>query len=135
MITFLQQDNIQLKVKQLFLSKPRDDVVVDDEKEKATIVVEYIEDKEVYIKPRKPNSIGLKIKETLGSEPSPPLGQPDFEDTIAAENEKEKELWCGRINEHLEIILNMDNRDPKLQRLMESHYCTRNMVCHIMVKT
>jgi hypothetical protein len=50
----------------------------------------------------------------MSLEPSPPLCQQDTEGTIAAEFEKDREYCLGKVNEHLEMLLKMANKDIKL---------------------
>lgn len=61
MIAFLQQENRQLKVNQLLLSKPEADLVAEDDKGKAVIYVDQLEDRDVQMKPRRPK---MRISKT-----------------------------------------------------------------------
>lgn len=96
---FLQHDKMQLKVNQLFSRKPKVKFVVKDDKGKVVINFNQLEDKDVYMNPRRPKTIGLSRQKEQESEPFSPLGQHDFDDMIAAEIEQEKYFWLSRVNE------------------------------------
>lgn len=134
MTTSLQKENIQLKANQLFLSKPKTNLVAEDDKVKFIIYFQYLEDKEFHINGRRPKTRGLKRQKGQGSEPTPPLGQQDIKDTIEAELEKEKENWLGSVNEHLEMILKKADKGTNLERHMERHYFIKNQICNIRVR-
>ena len=92
MISFLQQENMQLKVNQILSRKPKADLVAEDDKGKVVVDVDQLEDKDVQMKPRRPKTRGLAIPKEQGSEPFSPLGQQDIDDTIAVEIEKDKRI-------------------------------------------
>jgi len=108
--------------------------VAKDDKFKVMIDFEYLEDKEFQIKWRRPKTRGLKRQKGQGSEPSPPLGQQDIEDSIDVELEKDKENWIGRVNEHLDMLLKKDERDTKLYKHMEKHDFIKNQIYKIRVR-
>jgi hypothetical protein len=59
--------------------------------------------------------------------------QKNLVQSIGVEIEKDK-YWLGRVNEYLEKLLKRANKDTKLQKHMERHYFTRNLICKIRVK-
>ena len=114
MITFLQQENKQLQVKQLLLSKPKADLEKDGGKGKTMVDVDELEDHEDQVKPRRPRTIGLKRHQEQQTEPSPSLAQEDFDDLIATEIEQDKESWLQKVNFHLEKILEKANMNTNI---------------------
>ena len=46
----------------------------------------------------------------------------DLEDKIALEVNRDKEYWLNRVNDHLEKLLEKENRDNQLLRHMAQHY-------------
>lgn len=126
MISFLQLEKRHLNVNKLLLTKPKEYLEVEDGKGKSIIYAKKLEDREVPIKPRRPRTRNIKRQKEQESEPSPSLGQLDFDELITTEIEQDKEFWLGKVNDQLEKLLKRDNRNTNLQRHMERHYCTRN---------
>jgi hypothetical protein len=58
----------------------------------------------------------------------------DLEDRIALEVHQDKEYWLNRVNEHLEKLLEKENRDNQLLRHMAHHYQAQNMIANVKVK-
>ena len=90
MISFLQQENMQLNVNQLLLRKPKVDLVAEKDKGKVVIYVEQLQDKEFQVQPRRKKTRGRTRQKRHESESSSPLGQQDFDDMIPTEIEQEK---------------------------------------------
>lgn len=131
MIAFMQQENRQLKVNQMLMSKPGMGVEDEPGKGKKVIGLEQMEDTEVQVKPRRPRTKGMKRKGDQMSEPSTPLEQQDINKSIEEDFEKNREYWLDKVNCHLEKLLKRANRATNLQRHMARHYYTRNRVFQI----
>jgi len=58
----------------------------------------------------------------------------DIEDRIALEINEDKEYSLGKVNGHLEKLLEKANRNNQPLRHMDHHYQTRNMICNIKLK-
>jgi len=58
----------------------------------------------------------------------------DLEERIALEVHHDKEYWLNRVNEHLEKLLEKENRDNQKLRHMAHHYQAQNMIANVKVK-
>lgn len=58
----------------------------------------------------------------------------DPEDRISLKVNKDKEYWLNRVNQHLEKLLEKENRDKQLLRHMAHHYQAQNMIANAKVK-
>ena len=82
----------------------------------------------------RPMKKSLKRALEKQKEPSPPLGQEDFDDLIAVEIEKNKEFWLDNVNFHLDKLLKRAKKNNKMKWHMAMHYCTRNNIFQIRIK-
>jgi len=58
----------------------------------------------------------------------------DLEDSIPLEVHQDKEYWLNRVNEHLDKLLDKENRDSRLLKHMAHHYQAQNMIVNVKVK-
>ena len=58
----------------------------------------------------------------------------DLEDRIALEVHHDKEFWLNRVNEHLDKLLEKENKDNQFLRHMAHHYQAQNMIANVKVK-
>lgn len=128
MISFPEQENQQLKVKQLFLEKYEVDVGKEDVKGKEVIDAEDPDENQEQMTRKIPRTRGLKRA----------LQQQRIQmtsvDLITAEINENREFWLEKVNYHLEKLLKRANRDNRLQRHMAMHYYTKNMVSQLIIK-
>lgn len=133
-ISFLEQENNQLKTKDLIL-----------EKEKSKLLQKVGKGKEIMEssdpgaskgrgKRKRPRTRGLK--KALQEEQEQILLNEDLdlEDWIALEVNQDKEYWLNRVNEHLEKLLEKENMDNQLLRHMDHHYQAQNMIANVKLK-
>ena len=58
----------------------------------------------------------------------------ELEERIALEVHQDKEYWLNRVNEHLEKLMEKENRDNQMLRHMAHHYQSQNMIANVKVK-
>ena len=58
----------------------------------------------------------------------------DLKDRIALEVHQEKEYWLNRVNEHLDKIMQKENRDYQMLRCVVHHYQAQNMIANVKMK-
>lgn len=133
-ISFLEQENSQLKEKEQIMEKEQGKLLQQVYKGKEIIESRESEGSKVKGKIKWPRTRGLK--KALQEEQEHILLNEDLdlEDRISLEVHKEKEYWLNRVNEHLEKILRKENRDNQMLRHMVHHYQAQNMIANVKVK-
>jgi len=108
MISFLEQEKQQLKIKQLLLEKHEVDVGKEDIKGKAVMDVEDSDEHQEQVTGKSPRARGLKRALQQQRE------QMTLVDLIAAEINKNREFWLHKVNCHLEKLLKRANKHNRL---------------------
>ena len=128
-ISFLEQENEQLKVNQLLLGKQKKDA-----KRKEIIHIDDQEEHEIQVVRKRLRTKGIFKALHQQKEEFPSKEPVSLHDQIMEDFDNNREYWLGRINGHLEKLLKRENRGTKLSRHMAIHYHTKNQVAKIKIR-
>ena len=120
--SFLEQENNQLKEKQLIMEKEQAKLLQQIGKGKPVLEINEPKGTKGQGKKKRPRTKGLK--KTLKEEKKHILldEELELEDIITLEVNEDMEYWIDKVNDHLEKLLDKANRDNQLLRNMAHHY-------------
>ena len=133
-ITFLERENIQLKMNELLQSKYKSNMEANRGKGKKIFVIDQVQEMEAKAHAKRPRTRGLKRALEQEKQKIHQSKELTFDELISMEINEDKELWISRVNEHLDKLLKKAKRDNKLQRHMANHYQTRDAISQIRLK-
>jgi len=135
-ISFLEQENSQLKARQLIMEKEQTKLLQQGGRGKGKAVLEPSEHEETekQVRKKRPWTKGLKKALKEEKEHNLPHEDLDMEDRIPLEVNEDREYWLNKVNDYLEKLLDKANEDNQLLRHMAHYYQTRNMISNIKLK-
>ena len=133
-ISFLEQENSQLKAKQLVMEKEKFKAKKQEMKGKEVVDHEDLEYHEGHVARKRPRTMGLRKALQREREQKPSMEELTFEDRVSMEINEDGDFWLEKINFHLEKLLENANMDNKLQKKRAIHYYTRNHVVKVKIK-
>jgi len=133
-ISFLEQEESQLKIKELIMENEQAKLLQQVGKGKGIIESSEPKGSKGKEKRKRPRTRGLK--KALQEEQEHILlnGDLDLEDRIALKINQDKEYLLNRVNQQLEKPLEKSNRDNQLLIHMAHHYQAQNMIANAKVK-
>lgn len=128
MISFVEQENEQLNVKQLILEKKEVYIGKEGIKGKEVMDVEVSYEHQEQVGRKRARIRGLQRALEHQRE------EMTSADLFVVEINEDRQFWLEKVNCHLERLLKRANKDNMLQRHMDTHYYTRNYIASVKVK-
>jgi len=100
-IAFLEQENNQLKEKQLVMEKEKFKAKKQEMKVKVVVDHEDTENHEEHVARKIPRKMGLTKALQSEREQKPPMEELTFEERIGMQINEDKEFWLDKVNCHL----------------------------------
>ena len=100
-ISFLEQENNQLKAKQLVMEKEQFKGKKQEMKGKVVVDHEDIEKHEGHVAMKRPTKMGPRKALQREREQKPPMEELTFQERIAMEINEDRDFWLEKLNSHL----------------------------------